>query len=249
MNAYIVGPVRGPDGRFHICWVWRDTPDCSTNHHLCYARSPDMVHWEAADGTPISLPMTINTDAVVVDPVPPKGGMINGNTRIGFDTDRRPVVSYHKFDENGATQLYNARFEDGAWRIYRTSNWDYRWYFQGGGSIHFEIRVSPVVPDEDGLLTQQYRHDIYGGGIWSLDPDTLRPLGELPKRSSWPARLSRPESDFPGMQVNWRNDLGKDPDTASEYALRWETLGVNRDRPREETPPPSTLRLFKLKHN
>ena len=42
MNAYIVGPVRGPDGWFHICWVWRDTPDCSTNHDLSHARSRDM---------------------------------------------------------------------------------------------------------------------------------------------------------------------------------------------------------------
>lgn len=27
-NAYIIGPVKGPDGRFHICWVWRLTYEC-----------------------------------------------------------------------------------------------------------------------------------------------------------------------------------------------------------------------------
>ena len=34
MNAYILGPHPGPDGYYHISWVWRDTPDCCTNHDL-----------------------------------------------------------------------------------------------------------------------------------------------------------------------------------------------------------------------
>jgi len=29
-NAYPGGPVVGPDKRFHVFWVWRDTPDCAT---------------------------------------------------------------------------------------------------------------------------------------------------------------------------------------------------------------------------
>lgn len=33
-NAYPIGPLKGPDGKFHIIWVWRDTPDCATNHDL-----------------------------------------------------------------------------------------------------------------------------------------------------------------------------------------------------------------------
>ncbi len=40
------GPVRGPDGLFHVVWVWRDTPDRATNHHLSYARSRDLQRWE-----------------------------------------------------------------------------------------------------------------------------------------------------------------------------------------------------------
>ena len=34
-SAYPVGPLLGPDGCYHIVWVWRDTPDAATNHdHL-----------------------------------------------------------------------------------------------------------------------------------------------------------------------------------------------------------------------
>ena len=137
MNAYFVGPAQDKSGAFHICWVWRNTPDCATNHDLCYARSKDLVHWETSAGRPLSLPITLAT-AEVVDPVPPGGGMINGNTKVGFDADGRPVISYHKFDAQGKTQLYNARRETGGWRIYQISDWDYRWEFQGGGTLRFE---------------------------------------------------------------------------------------------------------------
>ena len=52
MNAYARKPELGPDGFFHMVWMWRDTPDCATNHDISYARSRDLVHWEAGDGTP-----------------------------------------------------------------------------------------------------------------------------------------------------------------------------------------------------
>ncbi len=30
------------DNWYHVWWVWRDTPDCSTNHDLSYMKSPDL---------------------------------------------------------------------------------------------------------------------------------------------------------------------------------------------------------------
>jgi hypothetical protein len=41
-SAYIYGggmPIPGPDGRFHLLWVWRETPDHATNNSLSYART------------------------------------------------------------------------------------------------------------------------------------------------------------------------------------------------------------------
>src|SRR5437763_1726114 len=88
---------------------------------------------------PLALPITLAT-AEIIDRVPVHGGMINGNTKIGFDGQGRVVVTYHKFDSRGFTQIINARRERGGWKIYQTSDWDYRWDFSGGGSIPFEIR-------------------------------------------------------------------------------------------------------------
>ncbi len=247
MNAYPVGPDRGPDGWFHLCWIWRDTPDCSTNHDVSYARSRDLVHWETAGGEAVELPMTVGTPGLVVDPVPSGGGAINGNTRVGFDSQNRPIVTYHKFDDGGYTQVYNARYEGGAWRIHQASDWAYRWYPEGGGTIHFEVRVAPVQAGADGSLTQRYSHDRYGSGTWKLSETDLKPVGMVREPRSWPAALARPESDFPGMQVRWRGDLGSSGQVGRRYVLRWETLGVHRDRPREVAPPPSVLRVYRLR--
>jgi len=247
MNAYFVGPVQDRSGTFHICWVWRDTPDCATNHDLCYARSKDLVHWQRSDGRPLVLPITLGT-AEVVDPVPPGGGMINGNTKIGFDAQGRPVISYHKFDAHGKTQLYNARREAGGWRIYQTSDWDYRWEFQGGGSIPFEIGFGPVVARPDGSLTQTWHHAKHGSGNGKLDPQTLKPVGKAPpRRSGLPKGFSRVESPWPGMEVRTATDLGAGEDPKVRYLLRWETLPSNRDRARPGPfPPPTMLRLYQV---
>ena len=58
MNAYPGSIVRGPDGLFHIVWMWRNTPDCRSNHDISYVRSRDMKHWETAGGRPVALPIT-----------------------------------------------------------------------------------------------------------------------------------------------------------------------------------------------
>ena len=247
MNAYAHGPVKGPDGLFHLCWVWRDSPDCSTNHDLSYARSRDLARWETAGGAPVALPLTIETPGVVVDPSPPKGGLINMGIGLGFDADRRPVLTYHRYDDAGKSQVFNARWEEGRWRVVPASDWSYRWEFGGGGSIASEVGAGPVRVLPDGALAQSYSHAKLGSGTWRLDARTLKPTGTIPAVPTLPPGLGRPESAFPGMQVRWAHDLGGSDEPGVRYVLRWETLGPNRDRPREgDLPEAGSLRLYKI---
>lgn len=247
-NAYFHGPLRGPDGYFHLCWIWRDTPDCATNHDLCYAKSKDLVHWETSGGAPYRLPITQAT-AEVVDPVPPGGGLLNGNAKIGFDPYGRPVIAYHKFDENGKTQLYNARLENGTWKRYPSSRWNYRWEFSGNGAIESEIRIQPIEIGSDGTITQTWWHIQYGSERWRLDPLSLAPADKLdPPPPKIPSSLRKVESAFAGMGVRFREDSGTAGAAGVRYLLRWETLGPNRDRPREKPwPQPSTLRVYRIR--
>jgi len=245
-NAYIHGPIKGPDNRFHICWVWRVHGGCETNNNLSYAVSNDLAHWEKGSGEPVALPMTLGT-AEIVDPVPVNGGIINGNAKLGFDSLKRPVISYHKYDEKGNTQIYNARLECGQWKIYQTSNWDYRWEFSGGGTIVFEIGLSGVTAVDDGKLRQTYNHKKLGSGAWLLDErdfSIIKPI-ELPP--TYPPELSKVESAFEGVQIRRADDIGESPEPNTRYFLQWETLPQNRDRPREgELPKPSMLRVVKM---
>lgn len=235
-SAYLNGPLRGPDGYFHLTWIWRETPDCATSHHVCYARSRDLIHWETSGGNPLSLPMTFETGEVV-DPVPLYGGAINGNVALGFDAQQRPIVSYHKFDTNGFTQVYNARLEDGEWKSHQATDWTYRWEFFGGGSIEFEIRVGAVTRNAEGQLEQRLSNRHHESGTWVLDDQSLKIVKRAVVKPQYPSSLGKPVSTFPGTQVHLRPVIGD-----SRLWLRWETLGANRDRPRTG-PLPSASRL------
>jgi hypothetical protein len=240
MNAYPVGPQLGPDGYYHLCWVWRDNGGAQMNHDLSYARSPDLREWETSRGKPRDLPMTATTGDIV-DPVPPWGGMINGNTKLGFDTEDRVIVSYHKFDHEGNTQVYSARAEEHGWEIYQTSDWDYRWAFGGGGTIGFDVSIGGVEVEDDGRLTQTFEHVKYGSGKWVLDEETLEPVEWLLPHHRYPAHLRGVDSDDEHVQVNWAEDSGDADDAV--YALRWESLEPSRDLGYEEEPAPTTLTL------
>lgn len=258
MNAYCTRPTLGPDGYFHIVWVWRDTPDAATNHHPSYARSKDLRHWETSAGKGLTLPITLATGDVV-DPVPPRGGIVNGNVKLGFDADRRPVVTYHKYDRHGDTQIYAARPDgQGGWAPAQVSDWaGYRWTFGGGGAIPFEVRVGAVQTGPEGTLLLSARNK-NGNHTWVLDGKTLQAvsakrkaevLRKRSRRGSLPSDpvLHKVTSDFPGMGKRRTWDTGTPSEKGVRYALVWETLGANRDRPRKgPLPKPVMLKVVKI---
>jgi hypothetical protein len=248
VNAYSTVPVCGPDGRFHMVWVWRETPDCATNRDLGYARSDDLVAWTDSSGRVLELPITPDNDETI-DPVPPGGGLLNVNRAIGFDHRGRPVATYHKYDAAGDLQVYAARREEGGWVIRQVSDWKgYRWDFRGGGTIVVEVSVGAVRPIAGGRLALDYRYP-RGAGTWVLDEDTLKvlPAANAPREApAVPRVFTRVESGFPGMMLRVGRDDGHAP-PGSRYAIVWETLESHRDRPREPPlPGPSMLRVVRV---
>lgn len=249
MNAYFHGPIVGPDGYYHISWMWRDTPDCSTNHDFSYARSRDLRNWENSRGEKLELPITLE-NGEIIDSAGPGEGLLNPNQRIGFDTEGRIVLSYGKYDENGIYQLYNARLEDGEWKKYRTSSWTKPWIFSGNGTIISKVSFGGI-EIENGKLVQSYRHTDEGSGRWELSPETFAPIGKAVSPVKWPKELDEIELDFPGIERRTAWDIrdrgrayGDENDIS--YIMRWETLPSNRDRAHPATPPPSFLRVLKM---
>jgi hypothetical protein len=251
-NAYFDGPMIGPDGRWHLAWVWRENADAATNHDLSYAVSDNLQDWETSTGRDLTLPMTLG-EAQVVDPVPIRGGLINGVARLGFDHRDRQTITYHKYGDEGHSQIYVARAEEGGeWDIHQISDWeDYRWDFGGGGSIPFDVRVGRVEPDEPGqLAVDVFRRDI-GWRTWELDAETLEKTGRRRRETAGlPAgvqrtpdvSVSRPDAQ---MRMQYRDTHGGGNSVGVRYLISWATLGRNRDRPRDFIPPPSTLKFYR----
>jgi hypothetical protein len=256
-NAYMGGPVSGPDGYYYVYWMWRETADAATTHDVGCIRSKDLVAWETAGGKKLSLPVTLSTQGVLVETIAQHGGVINRGA-VGFDALMRPIVTYHKFDQDGNTQLYDARWEDGVWKVHQVTDWTYRWDFGGTGSLVMQISFGPVELMPGGSLVQSYYHVKNGAGVMLLDDATLKRKADLGS-SLWPEALEKARRS--GMVVHWlksegvislcgsyfnsTSTPGKDP--SAVYALRWETMPENQDQPRSPVPAPTPLMLYKFK--
>jgi len=248
VNAYASRPSLREDGWYHMYWVWRDTPDCSTNHDLSYMKSPDMLHWYNAFGQPVDLPVTVENKSVVVDPIPVQGGIINLAAKLCLDEENQPIFAYHKYDAAGNLQFYTARLMDEAWQIKQVTDWDYRWYFSGNGSINSEVRIGPFNRREDGFYELGYDHIKYGTGTFLLNQD-LEVCGEVLKPQPFTA-VMEVEGDFPGLKIRTAEDSGEAADEQLQYVLKWETLPRNRDKPRPKPwPKPSQLYLYELRNH
>jgi len=248
-NAYPHGPVLGPDKRFHVVWVWRDTPDCATNHHLSYARSKDLIHWETAGGKAVTVPLTLGQGELCIDPIPSGGGIINGCERLTFDSAGRPMVSYHASDADGQMQIYVTRFEAGKWIRRVVTKWTKPVKFTGRGAMGFiGIRISGLQRGGDDTWYLTYRHRDYGSGRIVIDDKTLAVVDRpVATSKALPKAVTRREIDFEGVGVKTAGDLGDSGQAGVRYLLKWETLPPNQDRPRiGKLPPPAKLKLFKI---
>jgi hypothetical protein len=242
-SAYGTGPRRGPDGLYHMLWMWRDTPDAMSNHTLSYARSRDLVNWESSAGKPIPRPITM-AGAEVVDPAKPGEGLVNMTYALGWDAQQRPVAAYHRYDSKGRSQIFVARADgQGRWHMRQISDWTFRWEFPGHGSQVKQVSVSLRQPEADGSLIVEYSARQAGAGRWRLDDTTLAVREHLPvARKDSSDNAQQLLGNFPGLQAKSQSSQSG----GRRWVLRWETLGVNRDLVNRDVPPPSELRLYEI---
>jgi hypothetical protein len=246
MNAYQTQPTVMEDGWYHVYWVWRDSPDCATNHDLSYMKSPDLKNWFNAFGEKVELPATLDKKLLIVDPIPVNGGIINLAAKLCLNEDNNTVFAYHKYDSIGNLQFYTAQVNDKKWIYKQVTNWDYRWEFSGNGSINTEVRIKDFNQRNDGNYEIDYWHIKYGNGTVLLN-DKFENIGEVLKPKPFGSDIDV-EGEFPGLLVQTKGEIGKVIEEDIRYVLKWETLDNNRDRARPKPwPKPSQLYLYKLK--
>lgn len=239
VNAYPTDFIIGPDGYFHVAWVWRKNPDVETNFNVNYAKSRDLHVWKNSAGQLIRLPITPSS-AEVVDSVSPGHGLFN-NIRLGFDEMGRPVISYLKFDSTGATQLFHARREAAGWKSTPATDWKYRWDPRGRGTIPSEINFSGVKV-QDGHLIEQVHQPEIGSKEFEYD-DSLKIKQILGVDTQ---QVASPVKDRPAPEGTIRNvravrEIGvARRGERYTYAISWFSLPANnRDKPRKCNPAES----------
>lgn len=239
-NAYQTQPTFGPDGFFHMLWVWRDTPDVATNSVLTYARTKDFVQWYAADGTPLTLPFR-HGEGDVVDPVPSGGGLVNGLQAIGFGSRNRVVVTYSKYDAHGNVQLWAAEPDEGGdWRTHQLTTWDNPMEFEGTGTLSIPFGVAGAEANDDGTLSIEY--SCHGARQTLTVDESFAFVSQSGRAPVYPRALTDVRGNDPALGARVAVDLGESYgfDPKHTYVLRWETLGTNHDEPRETWPKDGT---------
>jgi len=246
-SAYMSNPRLGPDGYFYIIWMWRMTPIANTNHNLACIRSRDLVNWENMRGDKVPLPIQWRDSKPTVDPVGPWNGLINMSYTLSWDQKNAPCISYHKYDAQGISQAFVARWEKGkdgqnTWQTHQISEWpDFTWALNLGGSLKRSISLGAVTPTDDGNLLLHYAHEKHGTGTWILDQNTLEIIRTLPENEE----LGGPK--LPALALNKGMEARTKADNTGRYIMRWQTLPVNQDRPRSESnPAPTELVVYEV---
>lgn len=237
-SAYMQGPVLGKDGYYHLIWVWRETPDCSTNHTLSYARSKNLLNWENISGIETVLPITFSKTDFYVDATPVKGGLYNPGIKLGFTSNNEPIIGYHKYDENGYNQLYVAKYINGQWKCFKLTDWKYRWNFGGYGSMKDEIVIMAPQVISDGKMSLRYEHVKEGKGEVIFDENTFVVVDNCKTSPFYLNEELQLRSSCSEMKVYTL--------FCGDYVLKWEALPPNRDRKPDGSLPEATdLILYK----
>lgn len=251
LAAYPTAPIQGPDGHFHMAWVWRAAADAGASFQVGYARSMDLRSWQTGDDKMVALPI-VPGQGDIVDNAPVGSGLSN-QVALGFDRERRPIVTFVKYDPAGNSQVYNARRGARGWQVAAATDWQGRWELTGRGTVAAQIRAEAVAVAPDGALRQAVRHWKEGRYDLRIDPDTLKPLGRLAPQRALPAAFLQPaigEAGFFAMVLPVRAADGSGHET--NYVLRWDAQATERDekpactpaRPKACDPPSAALTLW-----
>lgn len=103
-------------GTVHLSWVWRESPDVSSNHDMAYARSRDGGRtWEKSDGEHYQLPITA-ANVEYAAKIPQNSELIN-QTSMSADKAGNPFIASYWREAGSSIPQYRV--------LYRTaSRWE-----------------------------------------------------------------------------------------------------------------------------
>ena len=140
------------NGTIHISWVWRESPDVSSNHDMCYARSSDAgATWEKSTGEKYQLPVTAST-AEYAFHIPQKSELIN-QTSMTADAAGNPYIASYWRDTGSLIPQYHIIYKkDNRWLVQNLGFRKTAFSLSGGGTKRIPI-ARPQLIVGDGSKT------------------------------------------------------------------------------------------------
>lgn len=115
-SAYLAATLDAK-GAMHLAWNWRDTPDVSTNHDLCYAKSLDGGQtWTTARGASLTLPITAASAEYALR-IPQMSTMMNPPSLAADAAGHPLIVTYWAPAGTHVPQFHLVRFDGTQWSV------------------------------------------------------------------------------------------------------------------------------------
>ena len=139
-------------GIFHISWVWRESPDVSSNHDLCYARSTDGGRtWEKSTGEKYAIPITAAT-AEYACKITPNSELIN-QTSMFADASGLPYIATYWREAGSAIPQYHLVYLQGKeWKIRNLGFRKTAFSLSGQGTKRIPISRPQIIAWSSGKL-------------------------------------------------------------------------------------------------
>lgn len=153
-------------GTLHLGWVWRDSPDVSSNHDLAYAQSTDGgATWKKSDGAPVKTPITA-ASAEYAHHIATGSNLMN-SPMIAADGDGHPFLcSYWSPSRGAAPQFHIVHHDGSAWQLIAGPLPSQSFSLAGSGTKRPPISRAALLIDPNSrrrTIHLIYRDDARGG--------------------------------------------------------------------------------------
>jgi hypothetical protein len=140
-------------GTIHISWVWRESPDVSSNHDMCYARSTDGgVTWEKSTGEKYQLPVTASTAEYALR-IPQNSELIN-QTSMCADAEGNPYIASYWRDAGSAIPQYHIIYKKNKkWQVQNPGFRKTSFSLSGAGTKRIPIARPQLIIKRSGKKT------------------------------------------------------------------------------------------------
>ncbi|MCF8715523.1 BNR repeat-containing protein [Joostella atrarenae] len=136
-------------GVIHLSWVWRESPNISTNHDICYARSKDFGEtWQKSTGESYELPINLNT-AEYAFKIKQNSQLINSTSMFATKEGTPYIATYFSSEKSLVPQFYLLFKKFGTWSMRKVSNRTTPFKLSGGGTKKIPISRPQIVVSED----------------------------------------------------------------------------------------------------